>query len=155
MVSEITLTPLDESRLSTLEAWFQDAEIRRRLGGMLPLRRWYEYVRTDPRRFIWIACEENTPVGLVDLETYGGHTAWATLLVNPELRGRGYGTRILRAMFSRPEVTCLNRLKAIVERENIASLRILCSLGFGVEWAEPDEEGFAILTHSLPERQAA
>lgn len=99
--------------------------------------------------------EESTPVGLLDLETSGGHTAWATVLVNPELRGRGYGTRILRGMFARREVSCLKQLKAVVERENTASLRILWSLGFGVEWAEPDEEGFVIVTYSLPERQAA
>jgi RimJ/RimL family protein N-acetyltransferase len=155
MPSEIKLTPLNESGLSVLETWFQDAELRKRLGGMLPLRRWFDYVRTDPGRFIWMAYEQGAPVGFLDLETFGGHTAWVTLLVNPELRNRGYGTRILRALFSRPEVTSLKRVKAVAERENIASLRILWSLGFGVEWAERDEEGFVILTYGLSAQQAA
>lgn len=155
MVSEIVLIPLDESGLSTLEAWFQDAELRKRLGGMLSLRRWYECVHTDPGRFTWLVYEESTPVGLVDLETCPHRTAWATLLVNPELRGRGYGNRILRAALSRPEVTRLKRIKAIVEHENIGSLRCLWSVGFVVEWAEPDEEGFVILAYRLAQQQAA
>lgn len=159
-MSEIVLIPFDESGLWTLEAWFQDAELRKRLGGMLPLRRWFDSVRTDQGRFTWMAYEQSAPVGLVDLETYPDHTAWATLLINPELRGRGYGRRILRAMLSRPEVTCLKRIKAIVEHENIASLQCLWSVGFvveysDVEYSELGEEGFVIFAYSLPEQQAA
>jgi RimJ/RimL family protein N-acetyltransferase len=152
---EIVLVPLDEAGLCTLEAWFQDAELCSRLGGMFPLRRWNELARAEPGHLTWMAYEQDAAVGLVDLEASPHGAAWVTFLVNPGLRERGYGARILRAMLSRPELSGLRQIKAIVDRTNVASLRCFWSVGFVVEWLEPDEEGFVILAYPLADRKAA
>lgn len=154
-MSEIVFAPLDESGLSTLEAWFEDAELRKRLGGMLPLPAWFERVRRQPGRMAWMTYDLGEPVGLVELESCPDGTAWLTFLVNPARRDRGYGHRILGAVLFRPEVRCLKRIRAVVQGDNPASLRCFYSVGFGVDCSEPDEEGFITLVYNLPERRAA
>jgi RimJ/RimL family protein N-acetyltransferase len=154
-LSEIVFAPLDESSLTTLERWFEDKELRRRLGGMLPLFAWFERLHNQPARIAWMAYHLGEPVGLVELEIGPDRTAWLTFLVNPLLRDRGYGHRILGAALSRPELTSLNRIRAVIQADNVASLRCFYSVGFGAEWSEPDEEGFVTVVYNLPERRAA
>jgi len=133
---------VDEETLPTLETWFEDPELRRRLGGTLPLRRWFSYVDSQPGRFAWMAYEEGKSVGMVDLEAEPDGTGWVAHLVKPELRGRGYGRRILEAMLAQPEVSRLKVIKGGIEPDNVAALRCCQAVGFVLEGDEPDEEGF-------------
>lgn len=146
----IVLVPLDEAGLSTLEAWFRDAELRRRMGGSRPLERWFAFVRSEPGYFAWMAHEEHFPVGMASLETYPDETASVGLIVKPELRNRGYGERILRVLLSRAEVAALRALEVGVEADNSAGLRRAAAVGFIGQPSEPDADGSLTLVYAVP-----
>jgi RimJ/RimL family protein N-acetyltransferase len=137
----IVLRPLAESDLPLLRAWFRDREARRRLGGMLPLRAWYDHAQATGGYFAWMAYEDERPVALVVLETGPARSATFALLVASRLRGRGYGKRIVRALRTRPEVKALHTLECAVEPDNTAALRCLRACGFAKRSLEPDDEG--------------
>jgi RimJ/RimL family protein N-acetyltransferase len=146
----IVLVPLDEAGLSTLEAWFRDAELRRRMGGSLPLGRWFAFMRSEPGYLAWMAQEEHFPVGMVSLETSPDETASVGLIVKPELRNRGYGKRILREVLSRAEVAPLRALEVGVEADNSAGLRCAAAVGFSGWTSEPDADGFLTFVYAVP-----
>lgn len=72
------------------------------------------------------------------------------LLVHPGRRGAGYGTACVRAALDQP---CFNAdaLRAVIDRENVASLRCFSSCGF-----VPDDDalpgGYAQLVRGAPGR---
>jgi L-amino acid N-acyltransferase YncA len=154
-MADIILKPLDESRLLMLAVWFWDREIRRRLGGMLPLRRWYNYVATAPGRYVWMAYEGEAAVGFADLELTSDETAAMALLVNPQLRRRGYGKRILQALVNRPETAALKTIEAGVEWDNVASLHCFTSAGFAIKDPKPDKDGIITLIYARHEACAS
>jgi RimJ/RimL family protein N-acetyltransferase len=150
-VAELMLRPVAESDLRTLERWFRDHEVRKRLGGMVPLRGWLHHVSTHEGRLAWMAVEKGSAVGLVDLETYADGTASFAFVVAPRLRFRGYGKRLVRALRSRPEVADLTSLEGLVEPDNTAALRCLRAVGFAARSLEADEEGFLTLVYPPPD----
>ncbi|WP_158289282.1 GNAT family N-acetyltransferase [Paenibacillus flagellatus] len=131
---------LEQEGLALLKQWFQDPEALRRLSGMLPLERWLPFVLQNPDYYAWIVYESGQPVGQIDAETEADGTAYVSLLVNPGLRGRGYGSRMLAALLQRPELTAVRRWEAGIEPDNIASIRCFRKAGFVEQ--EVDEDGF-------------
>jgi len=152
-VADLVLRPVAESDLRTLQRWFHDREIRKRLGGMMPLRAWLHHVTTHADRLAWMALEKGSAVGLIDLETCADGTATFAFLVAPRLRFRGYGKRLVRALRARPEVTGLTSVEGRVEPDNTAALRCLRAVGFAPRSLEPDEEGFLTLVSPRPASQ--
>ncbi len=41
---EVVLIPMEQSDLPTLQSWFEDEELSERLGGILPLQKYFNYV---------------------------------------------------------------------------------------------------------------
>lgn len=131
---------IDEEGLAEYETWWTDAELRRRIER--PTRVWFDYVRQTPGCFAWLIYEDGSLVGQVQLEPYLEQIASFGLVVKPELRGQGYGKRILRALLERDEMAPYARLEVTIEPDNTASLRCFESAGFRQQEGGPDWEGF-------------
>ena len=136
----LTFTPIDEEGLAIYGSWFSDDELRHRIEP--PTRRWFDYVRHTPGCFAWLVHEEDIPVALVQLDTDSGGNGSVALVVRPDLRRRGYGTRVLRALLQRPEVLALGCVEAEVEVDNLAGIRCAEAAGFVRQGPEADGEGF-------------
>ncbi len=139
------LQRLKEQDLTMLEAWFQDAEVKRRLEGMLPLQGWFSYVQSSLDYFVWAAFSENDPVGVIMIEQEQQEeqsTGSIAIVVNPELRGKGYGRAILTKVMSLPELQHIKRWHAGIEADNAACLKCFQSAGFLFDSMEPDEDGY-------------
>ena len=144
---ELELRPSQESDLPMLEQWFQDTELRERLGATLPLRRWFDFVQSEPGYFSWLALDGDTVVGEVAVEIEPDGTASEAPMVNPALRGKGYGKEMLRAMLARSELAAVTEMRACIEPNNTASIRCHTSVGFVQQSSEPDEEGLLTLVY--------
>ncbi len=144
-----TFTPVDKSELFLLESWFQNPEIKRKLDGMLPLNKWLNWVRTSDEQRAYIVYEENTPVGLVHLETYSNATASISFLVNPNKWSRGYGRRILSTLKFNHEIADIKAIEAYIEVDNLRSIKCFKAAGFIEQTSEVTEEGFIHLNKSF------
>lgn len=92
---------------------------------------WLERKLTDARSakgcLFYIAEDDGEPVGLVRFDARGGE--WETsIVIAPELRGRGLGKATLRAAIA--AVPTNATATAYIMPENTASLRLFRSLGF-------------------------
>ena len=137
---ELAFTPIGEKGLAIYEGWFSDEELRRWIEP--PTRRWFDHARHTPGCFAWLVHKEDIPVALVQLDTDSSGSGSVALAVRPDLRRRGYGTRVLRALLQRPEVLPLRCVEAEVEADNSAAIRCAQSAGFVPQRPEPDGEGF-------------
>lgn len=137
-----TLIPMEQSDLPTLEAWFKDQELRQRLGGMLPLQDYFDYVQGESNYFAWIAQDGDVPVGAAFIQIEPGEPQSCAFLVNPVLRSQGYGRLILQQLMAQPEAGAVKQWKVGIEADNIPSQRCVTAVGFVPENGIEDEEGF-------------
>jgi UDP-2,4-diacetamido-2,4,6-trideoxy-beta-L-altropyranose hydrolase len=101
--------------------------------------------RSEPR--LWVAEEAGEPVGQVrvDPESDAGTVS---ISVSPGHRGRGVGSRMLRALVVELEPDAeVRNLLALVHPENIASLRAFERVGFHDSGRR--RRGFALLERSV------
>ncbi|GIN71344.1 hypothetical protein J14TS2_18190 [Bacillus sp. J14TS2] len=75
-----------------------------------------------------------------------GHqsTASIALLTHPQLRNKGYGTKMLQTFLQRPELLRTQKIEVGIEPDNFASLSCFKHAGFKEEGV--DANGFMILT---------
>lgn len=139
-MTNLAFTPLDEAGFIMLRSWFSDPELRRRFE--YPTRIWFDYVCNEPNVYGWLIQDGNFVVGHLQLDINTEQTGYIGFYVNPKLRNKGYGKRILDAFLERPEVSSLNKIVAEAEVNNVASHRCLQSAGFIQEVNEPNREGF-------------
>ncbi|WP_391370985.1 hypothetical protein [Lysinibacillus sp. KU-BSD001] len=52
MIKPIELRVFESKDMETIQGWFNDFEIQRRLGGMLPLNEWYNYIHNNEHYFV-------------------------------------------------------------------------------------------------------
>jgi len=147
----LDFVPLDETGLYTLESWFDDTELGRRYAS--PTCVWLDYVRLQPGVYAWMIFESGIPVGHFQLDTQDNASGYIGFVVNPKLRNRGYGKRILRDFLVRPEIEHLETILGTAEVDNVASHRCLEAAGFQQQNSAPDEEGF--LTFVYTKKRAA
>ena len=139
---EVALVPMGQSDLVILQSWFEDEELSERLGGMLPLQQYFDYVQSEPNYFAWMTLEGDTPVGAAFMQVESGEPQGFAFLVKPVLRSRGYGRLIVQKLMAQPEASTAKEWKVGIESDNIASQRCLASVGFVPESGVADEEGF-------------
>lgn len=117
--------------------WANDKEAREMAFSSDPIEwaahvKWFANKLADKNCTIYIGLNnKNEPVGQVrfDLDTVG--EAEVDVHINPELRGRGYGSALLASAVN--HYLCNEWLTAIhawIKAENIKSLRLFSSLGF-------------------------
>ncbi|WP_251035104.1 GNAT family N-acetyltransferase [Paenibacillus polymyxa] len=141
------LRPFTERDLAMLEDWFKDAEVHRRLEGMLPLGDWYRHVEQHPGYDVWVAFSEGEAVGVIMIEREGQNTGSIAIVVNPSIRGKGYGRAVVGKAMQLPELGTIYKWYAGIEADNAACLKCFQSAGFVLENEAPDEDGYFSLWH--------
>jgi len=120
---------------SLLWRWANDAETRRRSFHPTPIPygdhvAWLEARLAAETSSLWIASDEQGPVGQVRLDVTDG-VAEVSLAVAPERRGQGLGTAMLREALAAAAGQWRGlRLRAQVFADNVASLRLFRRCGF-------------------------
>jgi UDP-2,4-diacetamido-2,4,6-trideoxy-beta-L-altropyranose hydrolase len=92
---------------------------------------WFAAVLGDPDRHLLIATSPNAPAGSVRFDRRGP-AAVVSLMVSPEVRGRGLGSEVLaegelRALARWPAI---ERFEALVKPRNAASIRLFEKAGY-------------------------
>lgn len=129
---------LKEEDLVFLEEWYKDEEVLKRLGGTLPLNRWFCYVQQNNNYYAWIVHEDIIPAGQVALELYPDCSASISILINPSYRNNGFGQKILKALLQKTELSAVQIIKVGIETDNVASLQCFKKVGFIEEGLDMD-----------------
>ncbi len=145
-MSELSFHLLDQAGLTLFAAWFTDPELSRRVST--PTEQWFHYVTADAGNFAWLVYVDQQPVGFIQLDTYPDQTGSIGLAVNPSLRSRGYGKRILSAFLLHESAQRLGKIEACIEADNAASLRCFQASGFTALNLEPNGDG--LVTYVYP-----
>lgn len=135
MTEGLTLRPARADDGEMLWHWRNDAEVRRASLSTeeIPLPdhlAWFTRALADPDREILIALHEGQPIGMVRFDQ-DGDTATINILLADSHRGRGLAKPMLAAAIEGSR-RGRSRLRALVRRDNAASLRLFLSLGFEV-----------------------
>jgi ribosomal protein S18 acetylase RimI-like enzyme len=145
----VTLRALREGDDAVIGEWFNDKETAKRLEAYVPLRKWLVYMKAVRNRHMFMACDGDRYVGMVDLELEDNHkTGYIAIVVGPEMRGNEYGVQMVRALLEHAAVKGLDVLLAGVEHDNASCLASLRDAGFTATSEAPDKDGFINL--SLP-----
>jgi RimJ/RimL family protein N-acetyltransferase len=168
----VTLVPFTGEFLPAVQVWFEDADVRRWLGGpdwpaqVLRLRGHglgEEFRgRLVLRDHSWVALDDSgVPVALVGGEVYdrwigergveAGPAMGLAYVVDPRRQRQGYGTAALLALVGAVEVADVVLFAAGIEPENTASVRCAAAAGFRPDDPEPDDEG---IVHHVLRRNA-
>ncbi|WP_223146303.1 GNAT family N-acetyltransferase [Pusillimonas sp. ANT_WB101] len=89
------LRTFQKKDIEWLHTWFEDAEVKRRLERMMPFDDWFRFADENENYRVWAALKEGKPVGVVMVEIEEDLTGNIALLVDPLLRGRGYGKALI------------------------------------------------------------
>jgi ribosomal protein S18 acetylase RimI-like enzyme len=115
----------------------------------------------DRRVFFGGGWEPGGPVGYLDCGTFDRCTVYAgqgpdgpiitdtlavvtgsiAFAIDPQLRRRGLGRAMIKALIRRPELRLVELFEAGVQPENGTSRRCLEAVGFGLRCEQPDFEG--------------
>jgi RimJ/RimL family protein N-acetyltransferase len=94
-------------------------------------QRWFEKKLADPDTFIYIAVQDDEPVGQIRFDVVSDSDAEVDVHTKPGLRGKGLGTRIISSgvaqLFADSSV---NTVHAIVKPVNSKSRRAFEKAGF-------------------------
>lgn len=167
---DLALRPFARDQLAVVEPWFADPETQEWLGDPEWPRMALELADAplgefrgaqETGRYQYTAWDGDLPVGYIDCGTSDRWTTWEggpggrgvvhvidevsagmAFVTAPTLRGRGYGTAMLRALVEDPALSHVVLFAAGTEPENTASVRCLVSAEFAPLDPEPDWEGF-------------
>lgn len=137
-----------ENDIETLQTWFEDSEVQRRLDGMLPLHEWFKYVKASTGYQVWMGLgESGQSIGIIMVEQDTDFTGNIALIVNPILRGKGYGRALIEQVMVLSETQSIKKWFAGIEEDNIACLKCFQSVGYLFEDSKPDEDGYYSLIY--------
>jgi ribosomal protein S18 acetylase RimI-like enzyme len=100
----------------------------------------------DPRRFWVTRClvRGGEIVGYGHLERFReaekAHVARLGIIISPEIRGQGFGTRLMKDLRARARERGIAKVWLSVHRENVRAVRLYESVGFRCEGLFEDEE---------------
>lgn len=149
-MADLELTVLDENNLDLVLPWFDDDKTRLALGDRDWPRQALRLMETQPGttdddlkvndRVVWVAFEQESPVGLIHIETYSDGSAGFAVVVSPTHRRRGLCVRLIRLAVDHPRVASVKTWFAGVDVDNEASIRCLMAAGFTRRSEQPDHE---------------
>lgn len=125
---------IEDSRL--LYEWANDPEVRRMAFSSGPIAwqahiRWFERKIKDPNTCIYIAIEDNEPVGQIRFDIINCFEANVDIHTKPGMRGKGIGSRIIALGVSRVFSNFgVNAIHAIIKQENSKSREAFQKAGF-------------------------
>lgn len=154
----LELWPLTDDGAHTIEHWFDDPEVRLRLGPRDWIHRALRIMRgTRPgevfegrtvlRAHGWVVTDGGAPVAYIGGDVYD---RWRDAplevsmgmgyVVDPARRRRGYGRAAVLAMLAHPDLADVARFYCGVDADNVASRRCVASAGFELVDPVPDED---------------
>ena len=166
----LTFKPFTKETAEAIRPWFTDSDTKKWLGDSSwvddELTQQTESIGTVFRgaktlaRYAWVVYDEDKVVGYIDggvgdryvkyggekdgepiyLETEDKLTCGIAFAVDPEKRGKGYGTVMIKRLVERPEFEEVKIFLAGVKPENIGSIKALEKAGFTSDY-EKDFEG--------------
>ena len=117
----VKMTGIDDGWQAFHEYWITE-------GGMTPGKDyWCKFV-----------CNHDTPFAVIALSLYEGNYHIMELLVKPEMRGKGFGTALLRDLLSNGETIVGHRIDkatAVIFPNNPASQKAFAKAGFAFDHA--------------------
>ena len=173
----VELRPFLAEHLPLVQPWFENPEVRHRLGGPeWPERALRLQADQDDDEFrgmrvlrshTWLAWSHDEPVRYLGGEVYDRWTTYdgsdadhpevtgsepgpamgSAYVVDPARWRRGFGVAVLRAWVEAPEVADVRVFALGIEHDNLASTRCALAAGFVPDPPEPDWEG--IVHHLL------
>jgi RimJ/RimL family protein N-acetyltransferase len=174
----LSLRPFRRDQLPLTRSWFADADTQRWLGGPRWPDLVLDLADRPPGEFrgaietgrhAWLAWDGDTAAGYIGATTTDRWTTWdgspggrgvtGTItvpaanigyVVDPALRCRGYGTAMVGALMTHPELARVSLFVAGVEPANTGSVRCLIGNGFQPLDPEPDWEGTVYYTRPRP-----
>lgn len=96
----------------------------------------------NKRRFALIAVVHGRPVGFADIELDGTGGSSFAFGITPALRGKGFGTKLLRAIETFCKGNGATTVQAGVEKENTACISLLQKNGYSKTVIEDDVINF-------------
>lgn len=127
----------DPETMGYVEDWLDEAAVRS-TGLDEGFRSFYEYWANEegfaPGQNYWckMVCEDEEPVAVIALCEHEGTVLVMELVVKPEKRGRGIGTRLLKELLEREEILgfSIGKSEAVIYPDNAASRRAFEHAGF-------------------------
>ena len=96
---------------------------------------------------LWILDVDGRAAGTVRMDVDSPTSALASIVVDPELRGRGYGRRLLAFLDAQARNRGIRELRAVIHPENAASHALFAAAGY--VRSDHDVEGFDFYALSL------
>ncbi|WP_196804185.1 GNAT family N-acetyltransferase [Marmoricola sp. URHB0036] len=169
-MTALTLEPFLVEHLPLVQPWFENDEVRHRLGGPdWPVRSLTVAELDDDefrgmrvlRSHTWLARLAGTPVGYLGGEVYDRWTVWdgqrvtawepgpamgTAYVVAPDRWRQGIGSALLLAWVETLEVEDVDVFVLGIDHDNVASRRCAESAGFRAEVDVPDWEEIVYFT---------
>lgn len=130
---------LTEADIEIVDPWFDDPDTKKYLGGKAWPRQLLKLVdempgkefkgKTIRGRYAFLVFLGQTPVALIDLETYGDATAALAPIVAPNYRGRGIAKQIHSDVWEFSEMKGIDTITGGLDPDNIASIKSLDATG--------------------------
>lgn len=151
MSVSVVLRPAHPDDAARLFAWANDPVARAVSFRDAPIAwethiAWLTAALADPRRRLYVAEQDGTPVGTarLDHDADDARVAVVSLNIAPEARGRGVGRALLEALADAARAHGFTQLRAFVKATNDASAKAFVATGYA-RVAEVTIEGAAAL----------
>ncbi len=124
----------EDSKL--LYDWASDSEVRSMAFSSEPIeweghKKWFEKKLRDPNTQIYIAMQDDEPVGQVRFDVVSKFDVEIDVHTKPGLRGKGLGTQIISLGVARfLDDSSKNTIHAVIKLENAKSRRAFEKAGF-------------------------
>ncbi|MFC1843864.1 GNAT family N-acetyltransferase [Thermodesulfobacteriota bacterium] len=120
--------------------WANDKAVRDNSFHSEPIsldshRTWFKNKLNDNSSFLYVAKNNNIPIGQIRFQIDDNHTAELSFSLKKEARGRGLGKQILKLAIEKLSNDCskVASIKAHVKKTNISSNKIFTQLDFNID----------------------
>ncbi|MHB8488750.1 MAG: GNAT family N-acetyltransferase [Candidatus Dormibacteria bacterium] len=149
---DVALRAAHDDDASLIRTWRNDPDAVRFSTGARPVSeaehaRWFVAALADPRTRLWVAEENDVPVGQVRVDL-DGDVGVVSIAVAASARGRGVGRAMLRLALAEIERQRLvTTVRALTHPDNLASVSAFEQVGF--RRRDGSENGFVVLELKL------
>lgn len=142
---DFTWIDYDPAAMAYIEDWLDEGAVKTTgldEGFCAFYTYWVNEEGYDLGENFWckVILEAASPVAVIALGWYEGKTIVMELVVKPEKRGRGIGSRLLKELLAREEILgfSIQKGEAVIFPGNIASQKAFEKAGFRYHHTHPD-----------------
>ena len=142
----------DPKTMSYIEKWLDESTVRS-TGLDDGFRDFYEYWVNEDGFVVgenfWckVVCENDKPVAVIALCQHGQKTLIMEIVVDPEMRGHGIGTKLLKELLAGEEIIgfAIHKSEAVIFPDNKASQKAFENAGFHYHHTHEDGRSMSYL----------